>query len=156
MMEFGLSEVEAQRVYAGFQLGKRWFTVGRDDRTTIRSPQDAFTVLEDMRFLKQEHFVCLCLNTKNQVLHRETVFVGSLNSSIVHPREVMGLAIKKASASIIVAHNHPSGEPSPSREDIEVTRRLIETGKILGIELLDHVIIGDGNYYSLKEKGHFV
>lgn len=131
--------------------------MGRDaERTTIRSPQDAFVFLEDMRFLKQEHFVCLCLNTKNQVLHRETVFVGSLNSSIVHPREVFQLALKKTSASILVAHNHPSGDPSPSREDIEVTRRLLDVGKIMGIDLLDHLIIGDGKFYSLKEKGHFV
>lgn len=157
MKEFGLSDVEAQRVYAGFQLGRKWFAVGREtERPTVRSPQDVYAFLEDMRFLSQEHFVVLCLNTKNQILLRETVFVGSLNSSIVHPREVLGLAIKKSAASIIVSHNHPSGDPSPSREDIEVTRRLIEAGKIVGIDLLDHLIIGDGRYYSLKEKGHFV
>nr|WP_017726789.1 DNA repair protein RadC [Halalkalibacterium ligniniphilum] len=99
-------------------------------------------------------FTCLYLNTKNQVLHRQTIFVGSLNASIVHPREVFKEAFRRSAASLICLHNHPSGDPSPSREDIEVTKRLCEAGKIIGIELLDHVIIGDRKYISLKEKGY--
>ena len=96
MREFGLSEVEAQRVYAGFQLGKKWFASSRKlGRTQIRTPQDVYEFLQDMRFLKQEHFVVLCLNTKNIVIFREDVFVGSLNSSIVHPREVFKLGNEK-------------------------------------------------------------
>jgi len=107
-----------------------------------------------MRDLKQEHFIAMFLNTKNQVIHRQTIFIGSLNASIVHPREVYKEAVKRSAASVICAHNHPSGDPTPSQEDIHVTRRLTECGKMLGIELLDHLVIGDRNFVSLKEKGY--
>lgn len=100
------------------------------------------------------NFTCLYLNTKNQVIHRQTIFIGSLNTSIVHPREVFKEAFRRAAASIICLHNHPSGDPTPSREDIEVTKRLVECGQIIGIEVLDHIIIGDHKFVSLKEKGH--
>lgn len=100
------------------------------------------------------NYICLYLNTKNQVIHRQTIFIGSLNSSIVHPREVFKEAFRRAAASIICLHNHPSGDPAPSREDIEVTKRLVECGRIIGIEVLDHIIIGDHKFVSLKEKGH--
>ncbi|AXY38631.1 DNA repair protein RadC [Bacillus velezensis] len=99
-------------------------------------------------------FSCLYLNTKNQVIHKRTVFIGSLNSSIVHPREVFKEAFKRSAASFICVHNHPSGDPTPSREDIEVTRRLYECGNLIGIELLDHLVIGDKKFVSLKEKGY--
>jgi len=94
------------------------------------------------------------MNVKNQVLHKQTIFIGSLNASIVHPREIFREAVKRSAASIICAHNHPSGNPSPSPEDIEVTKRIQEAGQIMGIELLDHVIIGDHQFISLKEKGY--
>jgi len=94
------------------------------------------------------------MNVKNQILHKHTIFIGSLNASIVHPREVFREAVKRSAASIICAHNHPSGNPAPSPEDIEVTKRLQEAGQIMGIELLDHVIIGDHQFISLKEKGY--
>jgi DNA repair protein RadC len=110
--------------------------------------------MEEMRFLTQEHFVCLYLNTKNQVLHKRTIFIGSLNASIVHPREIFKEAFRRSAASIICLHNHPSGDPAPSKEDIEVTKRLVECGKIIGIDLLDHLIIGEHKYVSLKEKGY--
>ncbi|HDR6242880.1 TPA: DNA repair protein RadC [Bacillus cereus] len=100
------------------------------------------------------NFICLYLNTKNQVIHRQTIFIGSLNTSIVHPREVFKEAFRRAAASIICLHNHPSGDPTPSREDIAVTKRLVECGQIIGIEVLDHIIIGDHKFVSLKEKGH--
>lgn len=99
-------------------------------------------------------FTCLYLNTKNQVLHKHTVFIGSLNSSIVHPREIFKEAFKRSAASFICVHNHPSGDPTPSREDIEVTQRLLECGKLIGIQLLDHLVIGDQKFVSLKEKGY--
>lgn len=105
----------------------------------------------DMRYLKQEVFKVIFLDTKNSVLGIKEVFKGTLNSSVVHPREVFAAAIKKQCASIIVSHNHPSGDVSPSKEDINITIRLKEAGDILGIKLLDHVIIGDGRYKSLKE-----
>lgn len=91
---------------------------------------------------------------KNQVLHKQTIFIGSLNASIVHPREVFKEAFRRSAASIICIHNHPSGDPTPSREDIEVTKRLAESGKIIGIDVLDHLIIGENKFVSLKEKGY--
>src|SRR5699024_12812944 len=124
-------------------------------RYIIRSPEDgADYVMEEMRSLNQEHFVALFLNTKNQIIHRQTIFIGSLNASIVHPREVFREAVKRSAASIIVAHNHPSGDPTQSQEDIHVTRRLAESGQMIGIESLDHLIIGDRKIVSLKEKGY--
>jgi len=106
-----------------------------------------------MREQKKEKFITLYLDTKNQILKEETVSIGSLNASIVHPREVFKGALELSSASIIVIHNHPSGDPSPSREDIMVTEKLCEGGKLLGIDVLDHIIIGDGRYTSLKDEG---
>ena len=95
----------------------------------------------------------LLLNTKNHVLSREEISIGSLNASIVHPREIFNIPLRKSAASIILVHNHPSGDPSPSQEDLEVTRRLVEAGNILGIAVRDHLIIVDGCYFSFKEKG---
>src|SRR5690554_4185802 len=147
LKEFGLSELEAQRVHAGSLLAKKIISSQKEKRYVIRSPEDAANYLMDeMRHLTQEHFVALYLNTKNEVLHKRTVFIGSLNASVVHPREIFNGAIRYSAASILVAHNHPSGTPDPSREDIEVTRRVKESGKILGVELLDHIIIGDRKY----------
>ncbi|QOR65693.1 DNA repair protein RadC [Cytobacillus suaedae] len=151
----GIGQVKAVQIMASIELGRRIGRLQYEDRYVIRSPEDgAKYVMDDMRFLSQEHFVCLYLNTKNQVLHRQTIFIGSLNASIVHPREVYKEAFRRSAASIICIHNHPSGDPAPSREDIEVTKRLAECGKILGIELLDHLIIGEHKYVSLKEKGY--
>jgi len=107
-----------------------------------------------MREIKREVFIELCLDTKNQIIKQETISIGSLNANVVHPREVFKTAIRESAAHIIVAHNHPSGDPTPSREDIEITKKLVETGNIMGITVLDHVIIGDGRHFSLKEAGH--
>ncbi|HED24894.1 MAG TPA: hypothetical protein ENN91_07195, partial [Firmicutes bacterium] len=101
----------------------------------------------------KEYFKILLLNTKNLIIAREEVSVGSLNASIVHPREVFAAPIRKSASSVIFFHNHPSGDPSPSEEDIALTRRLMEAGDILGIKVRDHIIIGDGCYFSFKEKG---
>jgi DNA repair protein RadC len=106
-----------------------------------------------MREQKKEKFITLYLDTKNQILKEEVVSIGSLNASIVHPREVFKSALIESSASVIMVHNHPSGDPSPSREDIMVTEKLVEGGKLLGIDVLDHIIIGDGRYVSLKDEG---
>jgi DNA repair protein RadC len=151
----GIGEAKAIQILAAIELGKRIGNIAQQERYVIRSPEDgARYLMEEMRFLTQEHFVCLYLNTKNQVIHKQTVFIGSLNASIVHPREIFKEGLKRSAASIICFHNHPSGDPTPSREDIDVTKRLKECGKILGIELLDHIIIGDRKYISLKEKGY--
>ncbi|REK55765.1 MAG: hypothetical protein C6P36_11380 [Geobacillus sp.] len=151
----GIGTTKAVQILAAIELGRRIHHLVNNDRYVIRSPEDgAKYVMEDMRFLSQEHFVAIYLNTKNQVIYRKTIFIGSLNASIVHPREVFKEAIKRSAASIICAHNHPSGDPTPSREDIDVTKRLAECGRIIGIELLDHLIIGDQKFVSLKEKGY--
>ena len=151
----GIGEAKAIQLLAAVELGRRIHRVNNQERYVIRSPEDgAKYCMEDMRFLTQEHFVCLYLNTKNQVLHKRTIFIGSLNASIVHPREVFKEAFRRSAASIICLHNHPSGSPDPSKEDIEVTKRLVECGKIIGIDLLDHIIIGEHKYVSLKEKGY--
>jgi DNA repair protein RadC len=121
---------------------------------TIRSPQDVYQLSLDLVSEKQEHFVVFFLNSKNQVTRRKTIFVGSLNTTVVHPREVFRAAIEHASASIVCVHNHPSGDPTPSPEDIMLTQRLREAGKIIGIELLDHVIVGRTGWFSMKAKGH--
>ncbi|WP_143415122.1 DNA repair protein RadC [Geobacillus sp. E263] len=151
----GIGTTKAVQILAAIELGRRISRLSYNGRYVIRSPEDgAKYVMEDMRFLSQEHFVAIYLNTKNQVIHRKTIFIGSLNASIVHPREVFKEAIKRSAASIICVHNHPSGDPTPSREDIDVTKRLAECGRIIGIELLDHLIIGDQKFVSLKEKGY--
>jgi DNA repair protein RadC len=150
----GIGPAKAIQILAGIELGRRLSATRLEETVTIRSPQDASVLLmEELRYLRKEHFVCLFLNTKNHVVGRETLSIGSLNASIVHPREVFLAAIQRSSASIICAHNHPSGDPSPSREDIEMTQRLAEAGQLVGIEVLDHLIIGDGSFVSLKEKG---
>jgi DNA repair protein RadC len=151
----GIGQAKAIQILAAVEIGRRITNLNYTDRYVIRSPEDgANYVMNDMRFLSQEHFVCLYLNTKNQVLHKQTIFIGSLNASIVHPREVFREALKRSAASIICLHNHPSGDPAPSREDIEVTKRLVECGKMIGIEVLDHLIIGENKFVSLKEKGY--
>ncbi|HSU79566.1 MAG TPA: DNA repair protein RadC [Candidatus Angelobacter sp.] len=150
----GIGPIKAIQLLATIELGKRLLNERREEKHAIRSPKDgADYVMEDLRHLSQEHFVALYLNTKNQVIHQQTVFIGSLNASIVHPREVFKEALKRSAASLLCFHNHPSGDPTPSREDIEVTKRLVDCGIMLGIEVLDHIIIGDKKYVSLKEKG---
>ncbi|HET6871358.1 MAG TPA: DNA repair protein RadC [Sporolactobacillaceae bacterium] len=150
----GIGPTKAIQLLATIELGKRLLNERRHEKQAIRSPKDgADYVMEDLRHLSQEHFVALYLNTKNQVIHQQTVFIGSLNASIVHPREVFKEALKRSAASLVCFHNHPSGDPTPSREDIEVTKRLVDCGIMLGIEVLDHIIIGDKKYVSLKEKG---
>ncbi|GAA0355129.1 RadC family protein [Bacillus horti] len=150
----GIGLAKAVQIKAGIELGRR-VAVKREALISIRSPQEAAKYLMELLKLdQQEKFYVLYLDTKNQIVYEKAVFVGSLNASIVHPREVFKEAVKWSSASIIVAHNHPSGDPDPSREDIEVTKRLVSAGEIMGIDLLDHIVIGDGRYVSLKEKGY--
>lgn len=122
---------------------------------SIRSPLDGYKLFKQfLGELDREYFVVMCLNVKNEPTAINVCHIGSLNASIVHPREVMKTAILPNSASIIVAHNHPSGRPEPSSEDIEVTKRLVEAGSIIGIDVMDHLIIGEDSFKSLKEKGY--
>jgi DNA repair protein RadC len=108
--------------------------------------------MEEMRYYKKEYFKIVLLNTKNEIISSENVSIGTLNSSLVHPREVFIMAIKKSAASIVLLHNHPSGNSQPSKEDISITKRLSEAGKIIGIDVIDHIILGNGTYTSLKEQ----
>ena len=150
----GIGEAKAAQLLALAEISKRFKSFRSGDEYKISQPKDAADLLmESMRYLKQECLKVIMLNTKNIVINIKDASVGSLNSSIVHPREVFCEAIKKSSASIIISHNHPSGDPTPSSEDINLTHRIKECGKLLGIELLDHIIIGNGCYVSLKEKG---
>ncbi|MFA7746183.1 RadC family protein [Salinicoccus roseus] len=148
----GIGEAKAITILAVIELAIRMHTHSLEEDIFIKSPDDVSDLLmEKMRYFQQEHFVVLYLSTKNMVIHQETMFKGSLNTSIVHPREVYKEAVKRSAAAIICVHNHPSGDPSPSREDIEVTRRLHECGEMIGVDFLDHIIIGSGKYISLKE-----
>lgn len=150
----GIGPAKAVQIKAGIELGQRLAKTRLPEARIIRSPRDAADLLmEELRYLQKEHFVCLFLNTKNHIIAQETLSIGSLNASIVHPREVFRAAIKCSSASLVCAHNHPSGDPTPSPEDIRMTRRLLEAGEIVGIDVLDHIVIGDGKFVSLKEQG---
>ncbi|MBP1995920.1 RadC family protein [Paenibacillus eucommiae] len=151
----GIGNAKALQIQAGIELGRRLSRTKLEETVTIRSPENVADLMrEELRYLQKEHFVCLFLNTKNHVVGQETLSMGSLNASIVHPREVFRAAIKRSSASIVCVHNHPSGDPTPSPEDIQLTQRLVEAGSIIGIEVLDHIIIGDQLFVSLKEQGY--
>lgn len=150
----GIGPAKAIELKAGIELGRRLAKSRLPESETVRSPQVvAELLMEQMRYLQKEHFVCIFLNTKNHIIAQETLSIGSLNASIVHPREVFRAAIKCSSASVVCAHNHPSGDPTPSAEDIRMTSRLCEAGEIVGIDVLDHIVIGDGKFVSLKEQG---
>lgn len=150
----GVGLAKASQVKAALELARRLSQFSASPRPVVKSPGDAAgLVMEEMRHLDREHFRALLLNTKNQVIGVDKVSVGTLNSSAVHPRELFRNAIRRSAASVILMHNHPSGDPAPSREDLDITRRLVEAGKIIGIEVLDHIIIGDNKFISFKAKG---
>ena len=150
----GVGPAKAAQLKAALEIGRRLATMPPDQAERITSPQRAAALfMEELRYKKKEHFMIMLLNTKNHLLSREEISIGSLNASIVHPREIFRIPLRKSAASIILVHNHPSGDPSPSQEDLEVTRRLVEAGNLLGIAVRDHLIIGDGCYFSFKEKG---
>jgi len=152
----GIGKAKAAQIKAAIELGKRLAAFEPAADKPLKCPQDvAALLMEEMRYLKKEHMKLVLLNVKCNLISVEEISVGSLNASIVHPREVFNPAIRKSSASIIMVHNHPSGDPSPSSEDVSITARIAEAGKLIGIELVDHIIIGDGKYISMKEKGLF-
>ena len=154
----GIGAAKIAQIKAAFELGKR--LIANEKRNTSQWPcfnnsSQVYTYYMPKFYgLKKEKFLCTLLDTKNKVFKETTVSEGTLTSSLVHPREVFRYAIKEAAASVLFVHNHPSGDPSPSRDDIDITKRLIETGKIIGINVLDHIIIGDGRYLSLIESGY--
>ncbi len=150
----GIGQAKAATILAAVELGRRLASKAAEKFETIHGPEDvAAYAMPHFRYELREHFAVMLLDTKNHVLGMPTVSVGSLSASIVHPREVFRVAIQQAAASIILLHNHPSGDPSPSQEDIAVTEQLIKVGKIMDLPVLDHIIIGDNKFISLKEQG---
>lgn len=149
----GIGPAKACELRATFELGKRLAMSSNTLRPTVTSPQSAVNlVMEDLRYHQKESFRIILLDTRHQVLEIPEISVGSLNASIVHARETFKPAIIHSAAAIILVHNHPSGDPTPSKEDLELTTRLCHVGEILGIPVLDHLIIGDGRFISLKER----
>ena len=152
--QHGLNHAKSSAIMAALELGRRIASLAPEERAQISCPQDAASLLiAELSPLVQENLVVLLLNTRNQVVARRTIYIGTVNSSAVRPAEVLRPAIRENAPSIIVAHNHPSGDPTPSPEDISVTRDLATAGKLMDIELLDHLIIGHGGRFtSLKER----
>ena len=150
----GLSDAKTCEIMAALELGRRIASLAPEERAEISCPQDAANLVSaEMELLAQENLVVLLLNTRNQVVARRTIYIGTVNSSAVRPAEVLRPAIRENAPSIIVVHNHPSGDPTPSPEDIAITRDLAAAGKLMDIELLDHLIIGHGGrFVSLKQK----
>jgi DNA repair protein RadC len=149
----GMGEAKAAQVKAALEIGRRLLLAQPEQRPQITSPADVANLLMvEMAHLEQEHLRVVLLNTKNYVLKIETVYIGSINSSAVRIGEVFKTALKQNSAAIIVVHNHPSGDPTPSPEDVAVTRQLVEAGKLLDVDVLDHLVIGQGRWVSLRER----
>lgn len=150
----GIGEAKAVEIKAALEIGRRLVSSAPEERPRVTSPADAANLLKsEMMFLEQEHLRVVLLDTRNRVLRMPTIYVGSLNSSVVRVGELFRAAIRENAAALIVAHNHPSGDPSPSPEDIRVTRQIVEAGKLLDIDVLDHIVIGRPSFVSLKERG---
>ena len=148
----GIDSAKAATLLAAFELSKRALEVNDTNLPTINNAKDAVAQLADLRDLKKEHFVALYINARNKLIHRDLVSVGTLNANLVHPREVFEPAIARSSVQVIVAHNHPSGDPEPSEDDLVITKKLVDGGKLLGIEVIDHIIITKTGYLSFKDK----
>lgn len=148
----GIGEIKACSILAAVELGKRIAITPADNEICLESSESvAKLFMEKLRYEKKEHFKSILVNTKGGIITIDDVSVGELSSTVVHPREVFTMAVRKSASAIIFVHNHPSGDPTPSKEDIITTKRLIDSGKLLGIRVLDHIIIGNGRYSSLKD-----
>lgn len=147
----GIGPKKASTILACIELGKRINVSRRINRKVIQTPDDVAGILmDDLRFKKKEYFVSILLNAKGEVMMVDKVSIGELSSAVVHPREVFNMAVRKSASAVVFAHNHPSGDCQPSDEDWVTTKRLIEAGRILGIKVMDHVIIGDGDFRSMR------
>jgi DNA repair protein RadC len=152
--EKGLGEAKAAQLKAALELGRRLSSTQPEERVVIRSPEDvANLLLTEMGLLEQEHMRVVLLNQRNQVLGVPEIYRGSVNTSLVRVGELFREAVRQNCPAIVLVHNHPSGDPTPSNDDVAVTKQAAEAGRLLDIEVLDHVIIGQGRYYSLKEQG---
>ena len=148
----GVGHTKAVQILAAVELGSRLFKEKTEKEIYINSPEDIVKELAHIRENKKENFVALYLDARNKLIYKETISIGSLNANLVHPREVFEPAVRHLAAQIVLAHNHPSGDPEPSEDDLEITKRLTESGKILGIEVVDHIIITKTGFTSFKEK----
>lgn len=150
----GIGMAKASQIVAACQLGKRMATRPVKRRIGVNNPEKiANLFMEKMRYYKKEFFSVIILNTKLEIISLEDVFVGTANTTLIHPREVFSKAIRLGANGIILVHNHPSGNPEPSQQDRDITLRLAQSGNLLGIKIFDHIIIGDGSYFSFKEMG---
>ena len=151
----GMGDAKVCVLMAALELGKRLSCLPAEERVRIKCSADiANLFMERLRYEKKEHFKCLLINSRGEILEENEVSVGDLNSSASHPREVFSPAVRRSAGSVAFVHNHPSGDPEPSAADINSTRRLVEVGELLGIPVIDHIIIGDGSYVSMKGLGY--
>ncbi|WP_159721992.1 RadC family protein [Enterococcus sp. CSURQ0835] len=152
----GIGKVKAAELKAALEFGRR-VTIAKQPK--LGQVHSSFgvgqTLMEHLRGLQQEHLVALFLNTKNEVILQKTIFIGSLNQSIAHPREIFKEAVRISAARIVLGHNHPSGNPLPSKNDLVFTKRIRDCGEMMGIEVLDHVIVGEEKYFSLREENYW-
>lgn len=150
----GVGQAKATQLKAAFELGRRLAIATPEERPQVKSPADAANLLMgEMSQYEQEHLRTILLDTKNHVLKTHTVYIGSLNMAVIRVAELFREAVRQNCAALIVAHNHPSGDPTPSAEDVQVTRQIVEAGKVLNIDVLDHLVIGQQRWVSLKERG---
>lgn len=150
----GVGPAKAVEIKAALEIGRRLLTTAPEEKLRITSPADAANLLmSEMSFLDKEHLRLILMDTRNQVLGTPTIYIGSLNTSVIRIGELFRAAIKENAAAFIVAHNHPSGDPSPSPEDVSVTRQIVQAGSLLNIDVLDHIVIGHNRFVSLKERG---
>jgi DNA repair protein RadC len=147
----GIGNAKATEIIACFELGKRF---SQNKPETFLTPKDIWNSLTEIRNQKKEHFVAVFLDSRNTEIKREVISIGTINTSLVHPREVFEPAVRLFANSVMLVHNHPSGNPEPSNADLEITKRLIASGKILGINILDHVIVTSDSWHSMKENGY--
>jgi DNA repair protein RadC len=149
----GIGKAKACNVLAGIELGRRIARKPREEKVKVNSPESIVSLfMEEMRYYKKEVFKVLLINTKGEIIGTDQISVGDLSTTVIHPREVFLPAIRRSAAAVAFAHNHPSGDPTPSGDDIAMTKKLVEAGKIIGISVWDHVIIGDGKYVSFREE----
>ncbi|MBE0700108.1 MAG: DNA repair protein RadC [Acholeplasmataceae bacterium] len=149
----GIKAAKACTILAAIELGKRLSQRTYENRHVIRSAHDIFYLLHHrLSHLEQEHFICLYLNTKSELIKQETIFIGTINQTLIHPREIFKMAVKLSASAILFVHNHPTGDSTPSKADVKATDMLMASGEMMGIDVLDHIIIGKNEFFSLKDE----
>ena len=151
----GIGKAKALQIVSALALVKRFYDEKKQKENIVLSTEDVISLNSDLKSKKKEYLVCLYLDARNALLKKEIISIGILDKSIVHPREIFGPAVELRTAGIMLVHNHPSGDPEPSKEDVELTKRLAKAGEIIGIDVLDHIVVCDKSYLSLKAKGLF-